>query len=266
MRILIWFVAAGVFWIAGGLADGPARTVLWLVALAIDYGGAARSSTGSRACAGSTPTPWDVETSHFAERFQLFVIIALGESIVLTGATTTELELDAARLTAFALAFLATRGAVVAVLQLRRARSRSAGSSSPPNRTTLARDGYTYLHVVIVAGRDRRRGRRRAGDRPPDRGAAGRRGRGGRRRPGDLPARATCCSGCAWRARELEAARRRGRVRRRSARSAPRSALVAGGAAGRDARRRDRRRAGRVRAARARGEPARPLERSTPPS
>ena len=28
---------------------------------------------------------WDVETSHFAERFQLFIIIALGESIVITG-------------------------------------------------------------------------------------------------------------------------------------------------------------------------------------
>ena len=31
------------------------------------------------------PRDWDVETAHFAERFQLFVIIALGESIVLTG-------------------------------------------------------------------------------------------------------------------------------------------------------------------------------------
>src|ERR671921_613978 len=32
------FVAAGVFWVAGAIADGTARTVLWLVALAIDYG------------------------------------------------------------------------------------------------------------------------------------------------------------------------------------------------------------------------------------
>ena len=37
-RILIWFVAAGVLWIAGALADGSARTVLWLAALALDYG------------------------------------------------------------------------------------------------------------------------------------------------------------------------------------------------------------------------------------
>src|SRR5215207_9436870 len=37
-RILTWFVAAGVLWIAGALADGSTRTVLWLTALALDYG------------------------------------------------------------------------------------------------------------------------------------------------------------------------------------------------------------------------------------
>src|SRR4051794_14792039 len=36
-RILTWFVAAGVFWIAGAIASGPARAALWLVALVIDY-------------------------------------------------------------------------------------------------------------------------------------------------------------------------------------------------------------------------------------
>src|SRR4051812_16890442 len=38
-RILTWFVAAGVFWVAGAIADGESRTALWLIALAIDYGG-----------------------------------------------------------------------------------------------------------------------------------------------------------------------------------------------------------------------------------
>src|SRR3954447_25316498 len=36
-RILVWFGFAGVFWIAGTAADGTARTVLWLIALAVDY-------------------------------------------------------------------------------------------------------------------------------------------------------------------------------------------------------------------------------------
>ncbi len=149
-RILTWFVASGVFWLAGGLASGPARIALWLVALGIDYV-APLVLYWVPGRAALEPTAWEVETSHFAERFQLFVIIALGESIVVTGATTSQLPLDGARLTAFGFAFLSTAALwwlyfdyVAAIAQRRLELS--------PDRTTLARDGYTYLHVVLVAG------------------------------------------------------------------------------------------------------------------
>jgi low temperature requirement protein LtrA len=149
-RILIWFCAAGVLWLAGGVANGSTRVVLWLVALAIDYAAplALYWVPGLRRLGHST---WNVETAHFAERFQLFVIIALGETIVITGATTAELELDAPRLAAFGLAFLSTAGLwwlyfdYVARIAERRL-------ELAPDRTRLARDGYTYLHVVMVAG------------------------------------------------------------------------------------------------------------------
>ena len=149
-HILVWFVASGVLWIAGALADGPARTALWLAALALDYGGplAVFWVPGLPRVASAA---WNVETSHFAERFQLFIIIALGESIVLTGATTSELELDAARVVAFALSFLGSAALwwlyfnYVALIAQRRL-------ELSPNRTEVARDGYTYLHVVMVAG------------------------------------------------------------------------------------------------------------------
>jgi low temperature requirement protein LtrA len=149
-RILAWFVAAGALWLAGAVVDGSWRTALWLAALALDY------------CAPLvfywvpgrprlTPDTWDVETAHFAERFQLFVIIALGETIVLTGATTSQLELDVPRLTAFALAFLGTAALwwlyFTYVAQIAERRLELA-----PDRTRLARDAYTYLHVVLVAG------------------------------------------------------------------------------------------------------------------
>ena len=49
---------------------------------------------------------WDVASEHFAERFQLFVIIALGESIVITGATTSELALKDGVVAAFVAAFI----------------------------------------------------------------------------------------------------------------------------------------------------------------
>src|SRR5918995_876720 len=106
-RILTWFVAAGVLWIAGALADGPARMALWLAALALDYGAPLVLFwvPGRRRLVGGT---WEIGTEHLTERFGLFVIIALGESIVITGATTAELELDTATVGAFSAAFLGT--------------------------------------------------------------------------------------------------------------------------------------------------------------
>jgi low temperature requirement protein LtrA len=149
-HILTWFLASGVFWIAGGIASGNARVALWVIAVAIDYTAPLvlyRVPFRPQLASSS----WEVETSHFAERFQLFIIIALGESIVITGATTSGLPLDAARLAGFGTAFLLTAAfwwlyfdyvAVIAERRLQLA----------PDRTRLARDGYTYLHVVIVAG------------------------------------------------------------------------------------------------------------------
>src|SRR5918992_17354 len=96
-------------------------------------------------------TTWTVQTSHFAERFQLFVIIALGESIVITGATTAELELDAARTLAFVVAFMMTAAFWWLYFNyVARVAERRLELSS--ERTRLARDGYTYLHAVLVAG------------------------------------------------------------------------------------------------------------------
>ena len=149
-RILIWFVAAGVLWIAGALAGTEARAVLWTAALVVDYGAPLVFYwvPGRRRLPSST---WEVGTAHFAERFQLFVIIALGESIVITGATTAGLELDAARLAAFGLAFAASAALwwlyfdYVARIAERRL-------ELAEDRTRLARDGYTYLHAILVAG------------------------------------------------------------------------------------------------------------------
>ena len=150
-RILAWFLTAGVFWISGALVDGPARVALWLLALALDYGAplVVYWVPGRRRLEGTT---WTVGTEHFAERFQLFIILALGETIVITGATTSDLpDLEEATLVAFGLAFLVTAAMwwlyfdYVARIAQRRL-------ELAPNRTILARDGYTYLHVVMAAG------------------------------------------------------------------------------------------------------------------
>jgi len=149
-NILTWFVVSGGFWLAGAFASGTSRMTLWVIAIAIDYLAPLvfYRVPGRPRLDGQA---WDVETSHFAERFQLFIIIALGESIVVTGATTSDLELNTARFAAFGLAFLSTVAFwwlyfdfVAPIAQRRLALAEES--------MTLARDGYTYLHVVIVAG------------------------------------------------------------------------------------------------------------------
>lgn len=149
-HILTWFCFGAVFWIAGGLVDGDARIILWLIALGFDYGGP--MITYPVPWLGKVGTDaWDVGGSHFAERFQLFTIIALGETIVLTGATTSGLELDFATVTAFTAAFLSTVclwwlyfNYVASVFEHLLVES--------DNRTSVARHLYTYGHIPIIAG------------------------------------------------------------------------------------------------------------------
>ncbi|HEX5851234.1 MAG TPA: low temperature requirement protein A [Rubrobacter sp.] len=149
-RILTWFVAVGVLWIAGAFVDGTGRYVLWLVALSLDY--CAPFVTywvpGRRRLA---PETWNVGTEHFAERFGLFIILTLGESIVITGATTSEGVLNWKTILAFVMAFLAS----AAIWWLYFTSVAALGEhylEVADHRTTLARDAYTVLHVVFVAG------------------------------------------------------------------------------------------------------------------
>ncbi|WP_455902089.1 low temperature requirement protein A [Rhodococcus gordoniae] len=148
-RILIWFIGAGVFWIAGGIAEGGVRAALWICALALDYGAplALFPIPGRRRLGGET---WQVLTEHFAERFGLFVILALGETIVLTGATMAKVELTRATAAAFSVAFLGT--AALWWLYFTSTRQLTAQALERSRaQTTLARDAYTYGHVPLVA-------------------------------------------------------------------------------------------------------------------
>jgi low temperature requirement protein LtrA len=70
---------------------------------------------------------------------------------VITGATTSELELDAARVAAFAVAFLGS-AALWWLYFNYAARVAERRLELAENRTVMARDAYTYLHVVLVAG------------------------------------------------------------------------------------------------------------------
>lgn len=146
-RILAWFAAAGVLWVAGGLVEGEARYVLWLLALGVDYAGpVARYWTPGF---GSSRTEeWTIEGAHFAERCQLFVIIALGESIIITGSTFGEIETSSA---AFAVAFVGSAALWWTYFDRSASdASETIAHSEDPGR--MARSAYTYFHLPIIAG------------------------------------------------------------------------------------------------------------------
>ncbi len=150
LRLTWWCAIAAIPWIAGALLGGEARTLLWLLALGLDYlGPAVRYWLPGRG--EFDLAEWSIEGGHFAERFQLFIIIALGESIVATGATASELTIDAARAAAVIVAFIGS--AALWWLYFDEVAVRSQRFlQGHEERGKLGRDAFTYLHIPIVAG------------------------------------------------------------------------------------------------------------------
>jgi len=150
-QILTWSLLSAPLWIAGGIID-DARWPLWLVALGVDLAGPlVRFWLPGW---GSTPHRlWEIDGNHFAERFELFVIIALGESIVLTGVTASNAGLSASVTVALGLAFVSSTAlwwlyfsgtARILVDRISGSRVDEVGA--------LGRDVFTYLHLPIIAG------------------------------------------------------------------------------------------------------------------
>jgi low temperature requirement protein LtrA len=149
-RVLGWTLAVSPLWIAGVLLRGDARMAVWGVALALDYAGpfAGHWMPG---LGRSRPSEWHLEPSHFVERLELFLIIALGESIVAAGATTSGLEPTAGRLTAMLVCTLMTAAFWWLYFDVHAGRTLEQLRAAADERGRLGRD-ISYLYVVLVAG------------------------------------------------------------------------------------------------------------------
>jgi low temperature requirement protein LtrA len=121
------------------------RTGLWTLAVAIDYAGPAWLTR--ERLRGLQ----QVAVAHFAERYSLFVIICLGESIVAIGLSADQRHVDAGLVTAVAFGLVATTGLWWTYFDRFAgiAESRLRNHADP---VLAAADAYSYLHLVIVAG------------------------------------------------------------------------------------------------------------------
>jgi low temperature requirement protein LtrA len=129
--------------IVASLFDGFAQGALWAMAIFLDMAGPYFFGAEG----------WKIVPGHFAERHGLIVIIALGESIVAIGVGASG-ALDLGIATAAVLGvFLAaalwwTYFDVVSLISARRLGEAEAGRV----QNELARDSYSYVHLLMVAG------------------------------------------------------------------------------------------------------------------
>jgi low temperature requirement protein LtrA len=123
--------------------DGVTQGAIWVLALVLDMGGPYLIGTEG----------WKLVPGHFAERHGLVVIIALGESIVAIGvgaAGALDLGIGTAAVLGVALtaAMWWTYFDVVAIVSGRRLVDAEPGRA----QNALARDSYSYIHLIMIAG------------------------------------------------------------------------------------------------------------------
>lgn len=107
VNALAWEFGTAPIWVAGALAHGDARLALWAAATLIAYGGviAGHPLPGRRSPFSSDS---QIYAEHLLERFRLFFLIALGETVLTLGNAFTGQPLAAERLLVLAVAFLGT--------------------------------------------------------------------------------------------------------------------------------------------------------------
>ena len=151
VRIAFYFLLSVPFWIAGAVADGVgSRLGAWAVAVAIEYAGPFMSFR-TPFLGASSNDDWDISGAHMAERCALFIIIALGEAILVTGAAYSDGPRTTFAQGAFLVSFLGSAAMWWVYFDIG---AKRAGDAMEVTEDVgrLARSAYTYLHMPIVGG------------------------------------------------------------------------------------------------------------------
>lgn len=91
-RIMGWFCISAVFWITGAILEGEWQIILWIIAAVCDYTAPIHGFALPRLGRSDSSKEWTIEGHHLVERCQLFVIIAFGETLLMTGASLSDIE------------------------------------------------------------------------------------------------------------------------------------------------------------------------------
>jgi len=149
-RMFGWILIAAGFWIAGGLSDHTWRILWWSVAIACEYispmFGFALPGLGR-----SRTSDWTIEGGHLAERCQLFVIVALGETLLASGVSLAERDDWNAPVL---LALLATFLGILALWWLYFGTSSRDATAAIRRSVDPGRMGayFHYIHAILVMG------------------------------------------------------------------------------------------------------------------
>ncbi|KAI1296187.1 hypothetical protein EDD11_007517 [Mortierella claussenii] len=150
VRILSWFTTSAVLWLVGGAIGGVTRNVLWIIAIVVEY---ISASVGfyTPGLGRAKSTDWNIHGGHLAERCSLFIIIALGESIVVTGEAFKDVLTEPAGCGMFFVSFLGA--ASMWWIYFHTASSEATEyveQMADPGK--MGRLAYTYIHVLMVIG------------------------------------------------------------------------------------------------------------------
>ncbi len=150
VRILCWCLVSGALVLAGAAVHGHARETLWAATVLVAVlGGVTGFYTPGL---GRTPTTeWTVDGSHLAERCHALVLIALGESIVVLGATFSDRDkIGGTDISVFVFGFLG----VIALWWIYFARAAESAAEVIANATDPGRIARAYheLHPIMIGG------------------------------------------------------------------------------------------------------------------
>jgi low temperature requirement protein LtrA len=143
LRIAPWPLTGAALILAAGFVDGEAKALLWLAAIVIGFFGPLLTGVSG----------WRVQPAHFVERHGLIVIIAIGESLVAIGLGERRVGLTTGVTVAAVLGFVVATSFWLAYFDFFPIRGQQLLSDrTGVQRTALARDIYTYLHLPMVTG------------------------------------------------------------------------------------------------------------------